>query len=297
MSLTLKQLKVFVAVAQERTITQAADRLCLTKPAVSMALSELEKQLGHPLFDRHSNRLHLNDQGHQLLPLADEFLSRGEVIERLFRQSGALNGALHLGCSDTVGNQVAPFLLRDFRLATGHKEQGLFISNTQHICQMLVQFELDLALVEGQVQHKDLISEPWLGDDMVVIAAPNHPLAGKPSPTLRDLKKQEWVLREEGSGTREYFLQHLTPAIRQWQSSFELNTTEAIINCVAAGLGLSCLSRRAIQRAADEGRVKVLPIALEAERNYWILYHKRKYQSPLFQSFLQFCHQWSGPQT
>ncbi|MCG3865865.1 MULTISPECIES: LysR substrate-binding domain-containing protein [unclassified Photobacterium] len=293
MNIALKQLKVFVTVAQERTITAAAEKLFLSKPAVSMALSELEKQLDHKLFDRNNNRLLINEQGKRLLPLADELLARSNTIEKLFDQEDSIAGELKIGSSDTVGNQLTPFLIRDFRSATQHHHQKLFISNTALVCQKLSEFELDVGFVEGKVQHPDLIVQPWLEDQMVVACHPEHPLTQIKELRLADLEDSEWVLRESGSGTREFFLNRLAPRLEHWTPAFELNTTEAIINSVAAGLGITCISQRAALHAVEEERIVLLPMPLDMRRQYWLIFHKEKYQSPLLESFIQFSQQWT----
>jgi DNA-binding transcriptional LysR family regulator len=292
MNIVLKQLKVFVTVVQERTITAAADKLFLSKPAVSMALSELEKQLDHKLFDRNNNRLIINEQGKRLLPLADELLSRSHSIENLFDQAGPVTGNLKIGSSDTVGNQITPFLLRDFRESSQHYDQSLFISNTAQICHKLSEFELDIGLVEGKVQQDNLVTEPWLDDEMVVACHPSHPLTLINNLRLVDLENSEWVLREPGSGTREFFLNRISPRLEKWHQAFELNTTEAIINCVAANLGITCLSKLAIQHAVNDNRLVILNLPLDMRRQYWLLFHKEKYQSPLLKLFLNFCQKW-----
>ncbi|MGF1726067.1 LysR substrate-binding domain-containing protein [Photobacterium nomapromontoriensis] len=292
MNIALRQLKIFVSVAQELTITAAADKLFLSKPAVSMALSELEKQLGHKLFDRNNNRLLINEQGKRLLPLADELLARSQDIEQLFSQEGPITGKLKIGSSDTVGNQVTPFLLRDFRQESGHSDQSLFISNTAQICHMLAEFELDVGLVEGKVQEDHLAVLPWLKDKMVVACHPDHPLTHNKQLSLADLEHCQWILREPGSGTREFFLSRLAPRLEHWQQAFELNNTEAIINCTAAGLGITCLSRRAVSHAVKDKRLVTLDLPLDMQRQYWLLYHREKYQSPLLKLFLAFCQQW-----
>ncbi|MGL4460050.1 MAG: LysR family transcriptional regulator, partial [Plesiomonas shigelloides] len=114
MSLTLKQLRVFSAIALHGNMTQASEMLFLTKPALSMALQELEKQLGQRLFDRVNNRLHLNSQGRRLLPMADELLQRAHQIEQTFQQDTELSGSLHIGASNTIGNYMLPQMLGAF---------------------------------------------------------------------------------------------------------------------------------------------------------------------------------------
>ncbi|MDE1317144.1 LysR family transcriptional regulator [Vibrio aestuarianus] len=289
-NISLKQLKVFTAITQHKTLTEAANALFLSKAAVSMALSELEKQLGHALFDRVNNRLILNQEGQKLLPLADELLNRANNIQQLFDGEQALSGKLRIGASDTIGNHVAPYLLSAFRAETEHLSQSLFISNSALICQKLVDYELDIALIEGKTLHPELMSTQFSQDKMCIICATDHPLVQKTKITLSDFEHSEWVLREAGSGSREFFLRTVAPRLEQWHEAFELNTTEALINSVSAGLGLGCLSTLAAHSAVQHGRVKMLKVPLDMKRRFWLLVHKEKYQSPLLKHFIEFCH-------
>ncbi|CZF78106.1 LysR substrate-binding domain-containing protein [Grimontia marina] len=298
MSLSLRQLQVFVAVAQEKTITAASSLLFLSKPAVSMAISELESQLGHKLFERVNNRLILNDQGHRLLPMADELLTRSDEITKVLNSNGELSGLLRLGASDTIGNQLVPFLLRDFRAQSNHIDQELVISNSQSIINRLLAFELDIGLIEGQGETKhhlgndDLHMEPWLSDEMCIVCAIDHPLAQKEEITLFDLENHAWLLRETGSGTREHFLSRIAPRLEDWTVAFELRTTEAIINCAAAGLGLAYLSTLAARHAISNKRLHKLTLPLDLRRQYWLAHHKSKHHSLLFERFLTFTSEW-----
>ncbi|OLQ93926.1 XRE family transcriptional regulator [Vibrio ponticus] len=291
-NISLKQLKVFATINHYDTLTEAAEALFLSKAAVSMALSELEKQLGHSLFDRVNKRLVLNQEGQKLLPLVDELLHRVQDIELLLDDDSMLTGQLRIGASDTIGNQVAPYLLSDFRQDSGHHEQSLFISNSALICQKLVEYELDIALIEGKTLHPELISTQFSQDDMCVICSPNSPLAQLANPCVGDLENSEWILREPGSGSREFFLRAIAPRIEHWHEAFQLNTTEALINCVSAGLGLGCLSRLAAAPAIKDGRVVTIELPLDMKRRFWLLVHKEKYQSPLLKAFIEFCYQW-----
>ncbi|MGV2987555.1 LysR family transcriptional regulator [Vibrio sp. E150_011] len=293
-NISLKQLKVFVAVTQHQTLTAASDTLFLSKAAVSMSLSELEKQIGHALFDRVNNRLVINQEGQKLLPLADELLSRSKDIESLFSEEQSFRGQLRIGASDTIGNQVAPYLLSEYRQTFQHKAQQLFISNSALICQKLVDYELDIGLIEGKTLHPELESTPFSEDEMCIVASVSHPLAHAGVIDLSLLENSEWILREPGSGTREFFLRTVAPRIEVWHEAFQLNTTEAILNCVSSGLGLACISKLAAQTAIQDGRICELPVSLDMKRRFWLLFHKEKYQSPLLRSFITFCQQWDN---
>ena len=291
-NISLKQLKVFIAITQHDTLTAASEALFLSKAAVSMALSELEKQIGHSLFDRVNNRLILNQEGQKLLPLADEIIERAQGIEELFDNNQILSGQLRIGASDTIGNQIAPYLLSDFRRETNHHAQSLFISNSALICEKLVDYELDLGLIEGKTLHPQLISTQFSDDEMCVVCAPVAPLANNKSLSVGELENSDWILREPGSGSREFFLRVIAPRIENWHESFQLNTTEALINSVSAGLGLGCLSKLAAEPALNDGRVVELKLPLDMKRRFWLLVHKEKYQSPLLKTFIEYLHQW-----
>ncbi|WP_391089271.1 LysR substrate-binding domain-containing protein [Vibrio sp. NH-UV-68] len=290
-NISLKQLKVFIAITQHDTLTAASEALFLSKAAVSMALSELEKQIGHSLFDRVNNRLILNQEGQKLLPLADELIERAQDIEQLFDNDQTLSGLLRIGASDTIGNQVAPYLLSDFRRETQHTAQSLLISNSALICEKLVDYQLDLALIEGKTLHPQLISTPFNQDEMCVVCSPNSALLQQAF-SMENLERSEWILREPGSGSREFFLRVIAPRIEQWHEAFQLNTTESLINSVSAGLGLGCLSKLAAQPALNDGRIVELTLPLDMKRRYWLLVHKEKYQSPLLKRFIDYCQQW-----
>ncbi|OEF19803.1 LysR substrate-binding domain-containing protein [Aliivibrio logei] len=288
MRISLKQLNVFTAIAQEKTMTKAAERLFITKPAVSLSLSELEKNLGYKVFDRVNNRLVLNSEGRQLLPLADELLERAEAIEHQFTADSQLTGSLNIGASDTIGNHIAPVLLSKFQQQHPCDIQQLFISNTAQIINRLLEFKLDIGLVEGKAHHPKLNMIEWQQDDMYIVCAPSHPLAMQKIIILEDLENSTWLLREEGSGSREYFLNHIASNLNDWHESLQLHTTEAIINCCSENMGLACLSQLAAQNSINDGRLVQLPYEKKLTRPYWLLVHKEKYQTPLLQYFMTF---------
>jgi len=295
MNITLKQLQVFICITQEKTITAAAKKLFLSKPAVSMSLSELEKQLGHPLFERKNNRLSINEFGKQLLPLADEQIERSKLINNLFIQNEQLNGQLLIGASNTLGNHLLPFLLSDFRKRYDQHHQSLLIDNSQVVCEQIKEYELDIGLVEANLFDEQLCAEKWLKDEMVIVCSPDHPLTTKKYLNIEDLEGQQWILREQGSGTRAFFLNQIGRKLSQYQISLALKSTEAIINSTSAGLGLSCISKVAARHALADKRLQQLTLNIDMHRDYWLIWHKDRYQSPLLKTFIEFSKQWQLP--
>lgn len=290
-ALTLKQLRAFVAIARLGTLTAAADELSLTKAAVSVALQELEKQLGQPLFDRLKNRLVLNAHGKQLRPLADELLQRLLTIESLFDQ-GNLAGKLNIGASFTIGEHLLPMLVGSFMQAHDCQRPHLDVENTSHLCKLLERFELDMAFVEGQITSTALQAVPWRQDQMLVIAAPGHPLADKTGIALSALEDQHWILREAFSGTREQFDRRLAPLLDNWQLALELNTNSAVISAVASGIGLGFVSDLAAADALCCGRIVKLDLQASWTRQLHLVCAREKYQTPLMSSFIDYALQW-----
>jgi DNA-binding transcriptional LysR family regulator len=295
MNITLKQLQVFICIAQEKTITAAAEKLFLTKPAVSMSLSELEKQLGQSLFERKNNRLLISDLGKQLLPLADEQIERSKLISTLFSNQSKLSGKLRIGASNTLGNHLLPWMLADFRNQFEHYNQSLLIDNSQTISDKIKAYELDIGLVEANLFDSQLASIKWLQDEMVIVCNSEHPLTHKKYLSIHDLENQQWILREIGSGSRTFFINQIGRKLNQYQISLELKSTEAIINSTSAGLGIACISKVAARYALADKRLSQLSLNIDMHRDYWLIWHKDRYQSPLLKQFINFSKNWVLP--
>ncbi|WP_337996712.1 LysR substrate-binding domain-containing protein [Oleispirillum naphthae] len=291
-AITVKQLRVFDAVARHGSLTRAALGLFVTKAAVSVALRELENQLGSPLFDRRNNRLILNACGAQLRPLADDVLQRLATIEGLF-SGESVGGRLRIGASVTIGNHLLPRLLGGFLREVEMPRPEVIIANTAQLCRMIEGFDLDAAFVEGGTHGAALAVEPLWRDRLRVIAAPGHALADGRAHALAELGGGTWILREASSGTREQFMLRLEGALPGWTLGLEFNTNEAIVNAVAAGLGLGFLSELAIADALAAGRIAAVALAEEYGRSLDLVVAPGKYQSPLLARFLEFCRGWS----
>ncbi len=293
MNISFRQLKAFVAVARLGNLGAAADQLCLTRGAISQALKELETQLGTPLFDRAHPHLLLNSEGALLLPLADEMLTRLDDIGALFAHSGDSAGKalLRIGASQTIGNYLLPGLLAGL----GPQWQlSVFIANSQQLATRLLAFELDLALIEGEVTDPQLHSEAWQQDQMILVASPANPLALSVTATGKvlsasDLADQYWVLREPASGSREQFDKYLRPQLTNPGTVLELNTLEAVLNTVQQGLGLTLVSELAARDRLASGALVVLPFNQPMPRQLHLCWHRDKYLSAASQRFIRFC--------
>ena len=296
MRISLRQLEIFAAIADRGTTTAAGAAVALSQSAVSGALSELENLLDEKLFDRIGKRLLLNDAGRALLPRARALLDGASSLEATFGvgRSGAkasLPIRLRIGASTTIGNYLLPDLVAGFCGDDGTAHVDVRIGNTREVAAAVSRMDVDLGLIEGPCHERDLVVRPWIEDELVVVCAALHPLAGSagriPLTRLRDVP---WLLRESGSGTREAVEQILLPQLLQVRGGMDFGSTEAIKQATAAGLGVTCLSRCAVQDLLDLGRIVVLDTTLRGlRRRFHLVRHRQKHVSSAMAGFVAHC--------
>lgn len=292
MNITLKQLQVFRAVAQHQNLGKAAGELFLTKGAVSMALHELEKQLGLQLFDRVHPRIYLNHEGSRLLPLADELLHRSKDIALMFSERSTSH-FLRVGASKTIGSYLLPELLGNFEKASLWLPDA-HIANSKKLCELVASFALDAALLEGEEHHPDLVFEPWLADRMVVVTHRDHPLATGLRHPLEALRKQRWILREPDSGTREYFEYNLAPLIAPYNVALTLSSPDAVLGMIARELGITFISSLIAELPSFDEHFSIIHLDRDFPRTFSLCYHSKKYHSVSMDQFLAHCRNWRG---
>jgi DNA-binding transcriptional LysR family regulator len=294
MRYTLRQLEVFLAVAESNNVSLAAKALSLSQSATSGALAELEKQFDIQLFDRVGKRLQLNEAGHSLRSEARALLDQANALEQHFRQH-AEAGPIKVGATLTIGNYLAVPLLADYRKEHPNHQVSLEVENTEHIAERLLNFEIDMGLIEGIIQHPNLQLEPWLDDELMVFCSPDNPLAKKKKISDKDLATAPWVLRETGSGTRQTFDHAMHDLLPQLDISMELQHTEAIRRAVRLDLGIGCLSKIAVADDLERGTlVRLATPQRNLNRQFWIVLHKQKYLGTGLQQWLAFCRQQAG---
>ncbi|WP_027857737.1 LysR family transcriptional regulator [Marinobacterium jannaschii] len=291
MKYTLRQLEVFLAVAHHSNITRAAESLAMSQSAASGALRDLEAQFDIRLFDRVGKRLQINELGRLLRPKAMALVEQARQLQQdMTRHDGV--GELHIGATLTIGNYLAVNLMARYMERYPQAKLDLQVANTSAIVSRVANFELDVGLIEGEVQHPDLEIIPWLQDELMLFAAPGDPLAGRWPLSDSDLKSARWIVREQGSGTRQAFDRALHGLLPDLNIVLELEQSEAIKRAVAAGLGIGCLSHIALR---DEFRREAL-VPLRAggrdfSRQLYLIVNKHKYRSAGISRWLELCQQ------
>ena len=283
--LTLRQLQIFRFVAESGSTAAAATAISLSQSATSAAIIELERGLELQLFDRVGKRLQLNDNGRALLPQALALLDGAGWVERWALDREAQIGTLRIGSSTTIGNYLLPGILAGFRDSlAAPTRQGLhvqvIIANTAAITGQVAAFELDLGLIEGPCHEPDLTAQPWLEDELLVVAAARDPILARSRKrpiSLHALRQATWLLRETGSGTREIINQLLIPHLHHLRPGIEFGNSEAIKRAAASGLGITCLSRYVVEDFLKSG-VLVAPLTElpRLTRRFYLVMHEQK---------------------
>ncbi|WP_395755098.1 DNA-binding transcriptional regulator YeiE [Edwardsiella ictaluri] len=286
MHITLRQLEVFTEVLKSGSTTQASIMLALSQSAVSAALSDLETQLSVRLFDRVGKRLVVNEHGRLLYPKAMALLEQASEIEQLFKGE---SGALRIAASSTIGNYLLPPMMAAYRRDFPVTPLELHVGNSHDVINAVAAFNADLGPIEGPCHMPELTTQSWLEDELVVFAAPDHPLLREPV-TLARLADAPWILRETGSGTREVVEHLLLSHLPHFDLVMELGNSEAIKHAVRYGIGISCLSRRVIEEQLSNGTlVEVALPEINLHRSLYLIHHRQKHISKALARFLSYC--------
>lgn len=289
MRYTLRQLEVFLAIAHQQNVSKAATLLNLSQSAASSALKELEQQFDVQLFDRIGKRLQLNEQGRLIRPKAESLLAQASDLEQsLLKHADA--GHLKIGATLSIGNYLAVNIMAEMMRLQPNANINLEVANTSSISQKVLNFDLDIGLIEGELQHSDLEVIPWRDDELAVFCSPSHPLAQKKCITDQDLTTAKWILREAGSGTRQAFERAMHGILPNLNISHELQHTEAIKRAVEANLGIGCLSNITLEDAFKRGSLIRLPVPhRDFQRQFYFILHKQKFKTAGIDQWMELC--------
>jgi len=259
--MNLHHLRLFAAVVDHGGFTKAAESLHLSQPAISKSLNELERQLNLTLIERGGRSIRLTAAGQMLYARARELFGVERVAEQELREvRGLKRGVLRIGASTTIATYVLPPFLGRFHL----RHPGIRIrassANTRTVLRMLLESRVDLALVEGPVSHPQVDVQPWREDELVVISHPEHELLSRGDVDVAMLVRQQFIVREPGSGTRVVSARALALHGGRLTNTMRVGGTEAIKQAVAAGLGLAIVSRAAAADQLALGKIAVVSV-------------------------------------
>lgn len=295
MRITLRQLQIFIAIAQSGSTTAAGEIIALSQSAISASIAELEKALNVQLFDRVGKRLMLNDHGRAMLPQAMFLVDSTVNLELIFTKDKP--SQLKIGASYTIGNYLIPNLLAHFWQPKSVEKDFIVpntevtIANSADIAEKVSKFEVDIGLIEGVCNNVEVAVTPWLEDELLLVTSPKHPIAQQQQSNrvidVKTLQAANWLLRESGSGTREALEHALLPYMTHIKSSLQFNDHEAIKQAAVAGLGIACLSKFVVKDMLENNKLVILDTNIGCiKREFSILTHHQKQITNGMQAFI-----------
>jgi LysR family transcriptional regulator, transcriptional activator of the cysJI operon len=254
------RLRVFRVVARTLNFRKASEELLISQPAVTQQIKALEEELGISLFERSKGKVALTASGVVLADYADKLKALvDEAVQAIAEVSGTRTDELRVGASQTIGQYLLPNLLAGFRKDFPKVSLSGMSGNTDEVLAALAEHRIDLALVEGPSPRSDVKAEPFMEDHMVLVVPHDHEWAGH-EVAIGDLKSEEFVTREVGSGSRrviEDALQEAGLDANELRTILTLDTTEGILSAVEAGLGVAFVSRWAVRNQLTLGTLKL----------------------------------------
>ena len=287
--ITFRQLEIFSSVARHMSFTKAAEELHLSQPAISMQVRQMENLINSPLTEKVGKKLFLTEVGQIVLDYAKNILaSKKSLEETLASLDGVEKGHLNLAVPETA-NPFITLLLAQFRKLHPGISFNLQIHNRQGLLNSLKKNQTDLVVMGKTPAEMELISEPFMNNPLVIIAPPDKNRLPKTVIKLDDLMKEEFVVREKGSGTRNAMQRFFLAHDIQLKTSMEMPNNEAIKQAVSAGLGLGIVSLHTLQQELALKQVEVLNVRdLPIMRIWYIVHQKHKVITPAMEVFKQF---------
>lgn len=283
----IRHLRIFKMVCEEESITKAAEKLFMTQPAVSNAISELENHLGVCLFDRISRRIYLNETGKLFLTKVINLLNLYDDLEQSVKELED-DATIKIGSSITIANFILPKAIVDFEKVYKSTPTKVIVGNAGKIEEMLCKNEIDLGLIEGIIYNEELIKIPFSSYKLAIICSPKHKLAIEEPIGINMLIQERLLLREKGSAIRDVFdsalLLHNLTANPQWTSI----NSQSLIYAVKKNLGISVLPKILIEKEIESGEIFEIKVSdLELVNTNHIVFHKDKFQTNSFKTLVE----------
>lgn len=289
----LRRLEVFAKVAELGSFSRAAQALSLTQPTVSEHVRALEDELGVQLLDRLGRGAAPTRAGSLLLGYAQRMLTLAREARQAIDQfQGRLSGELLVGGSTIPGGYVLPLVIGQFKAKQADISIVLLIGDSREVNQWVEEGRVELGIVGARPVHRALEAKALMDDELVLAVGAEHAWARRRTVTLADIRSEPMVLRERGSGSREAFERALDDAgtsLASFKIVGEMGSTQAIKQAVRAGLGISMISRRAVEDECRAGLLVALMVpGLSVTRSFYLVTHRERTRSPLGVAFLSF---------
>ncbi len=292
------QLHIFYTVASHGSFSRAAEALDITQPAVSIQVQELEKSLGTTLFHRRARILRLTQAGETVLAYAQQIFSLSHrLVDSVQELQGLKAGHLTLSASTTPGEFVLPLAVGQFRRIYPGIRVELSIANTRTIIQRILSGEVDLGMVGERPQERagELEMLDYVNDEIVLVAAPEHPVAARQPLTPAQASEAGLIVREAGSATRQTAERHFAALGVRPEIALVLGSNHAVKQAAVGGGGVGVISRLGVQTEVKAGMLTILDVTgWDCRRPLTLVYHKGRHLSPAQRAFLAFLEEQRG---
>jgi DNA-binding transcriptional LysR family regulator len=287
-----RQLAAFCEVVDRKSFSQAADRLGVTQPAVSLQVRSLEKRLGTRLLDRSGRRVEPTEAGQRLYRAAQRMLAvEGQLFDELAGDDGQLRGELRLGASTGPGGTVVPVLLGEFQRGNPELSVVLSISDTNRVIEQVADRELELGIVGAAPRHRGVVFEPFFRDEVILVVPRGHPFAGR-QVSIQELRGESLILMQEGAGVRQVIEDELRRGpvrLRDLDVRLELGLQESVKSAVAAGYGVTFISRSGVEAELAGGTLEAARVkGLEPAREISLVRPAGRSPSRATEAFVEF---------
>ena len=286
--MTLRHMKIFVAVFQNGSMTRAAKELHLAQPSVSLAVKELESCYGIRLFDRIGKKIFPTELGKEFYGYAIHIVSLFEEMEKKIKNWDSL-GTIRIGTSITIGTHILPSLIKRYNEKFPNLKVEATVSKSSDIENSILNNTIDIGLIETQPVDEDICHIPFMQDELCAIVPPESPLSDLDTITLADLSRQPFLMREKGSAGREILDSRFAALGINIRPVLESSSTQAIVMAVSEGLGVAVLPYLLVEKDVLEKTVKMIPFPHPLKRDLNLIYHRNKYLTPNMNTFIELC--------
>ncbi|KON87732.1 LysR family transcriptional regulator [Sporosarcina globispora] len=254
-------LKTFVTLAEVKNFTKTAELLLMSQPSVSLHIKNLEKEFQTKLFHRSPKYLKITPSGEILYDRAKQMITIYEQTrQEILEQQNTIKGDLKIAASFTIGEYILPPLLLDLQNQYPELNLHVTIANTEEVVQSTRSHHVDIGLIEGQTNEKELAVTPFLQDELYIVSSNQHPLVQKGEVTIADLQNQAWIMRENGSGTREYFNHVVRSNGLKVKSLLTISSNQGIKETLISGMGISILSGSVVKRDVKQNNLSIIKV-------------------------------------
>ncbi len=274
--ISLKHLIIFKEVARLKSMSKAAETLYISQPTISQKIQEIESYYNIKLFQRFSKSLGISEEGEIFLEHVDKILNELETIDEIFFYNKEYI-MIRVGITLTIASTIGPELFKKIQSQNPKLKLQVTVDNTQNIEEMLLQNQLDIALVEGDIHNDNIIHEPIIPDQLVLVCSSKHELAKYDEIDFSALAQQSFITREKGSGTRAMLEQYMNRNKTPYHISWQCQSWESIKQAVMFDQGITLISIRLVEQEIENGDIKVLKLRNQSwTRMFSLCYHKNK---------------------